>query len=125
MPRLELKDSLLEILTKMGEGNPGAIRVISEVLKLGNLYDPYVPSAMYFVQLDIIGYYGSAIWELYKDVCGESIPRLLTYLRGTQLGLIKPFGYMEESLDFDKLLIGIQEKLPRFLEGGFDADTKV
>jgi hypothetical protein len=40
------------------------------------------------LQMDTFGIYESRIWMLYKDVCGQDLTKMLTLLRGVQLGII-------------------------------------
>lgn len=66
--------SLLEILSALSEGNPGALRVLMELFGDGAGF------------LDVLGcdskrLYGSRIWMLYKDVCGEDIERFRYHLQ--------------------------------------------
>jgi hypothetical protein len=61
----DLKMSTMDILMAMSEGNPGALRVCAELVKAEHI--------MTLLMLDTIGVYGSRIWMLYKDVCGEDL----------------------------------------------------
>jgi hypothetical protein len=64
--------------------------------------------------------YGSRIWQLYKDVCNQSLVRMLAVLRAWQLGFISGHALHHaidncgEGLDVDELLGRVQERLPRF-----------
>ena len=40
------------------------------------------------LSLDTLGFYGSRIWMLYKDVCAENLSRMLAVLRANQLGFL-------------------------------------
>ena len=67
--------SIFEIVGALSEGNPGALRVLMELFgKDGAGF------------LDVFGcdskrLYGSRIWMLYKDVCGEDIERFRYHLQ--------------------------------------------
>lgn len=81
--RLELGDSNADVAWKMSEGNPGALRVIVEMMAAE--FDG-VSGAMHVLHLDSLGVYSSRIWMLYKDCCGEDYRRMALVLRSWQLG---------------------------------------
>lgn len=81
--------------------------------------------------MDDMGIYGSHIWLLYKDICGQNLVQLLGLLRAYQLGFVSRkaiTGAIEScreplapphDLDVANLLAKVQERLPRFArEGG-------
>ncbi len=45
--------------------------------------------ASYFADLCVLGIYGERIWQLYHDVCGEDIMKMLALLKSKELGLIE------------------------------------
>jgi hypothetical protein len=53
---------------------------------------PYGP----ILALDSHGIYGPHIWILYKEICGESIPRTIAILRAVQLGFLKEQDLLDE-----------------------------
>ena len=66
--RVQLSDTILDVITKMVEGNPGALAVLCGVL---NRHPN--DGLLYILRLDTLGIYGPRIWMLMKDVCGEDI----------------------------------------------------
>ncbi|KKM06858.1 hypothetical protein LCGC14_1739770, partial [marine sediment metagenome] len=88
--RLELSDSTTDAIVKMSEGNPGALSVCMQLLTKIAEIDPDLTMGglSTLLLLDTLGIYGSEIWMLYKDVCGEDIADTITILRGYQLGFI-------------------------------------
>lgn len=88
--KIQLTDSTHDVLFKMSEGNPGALRVCIEIIQQGAQIDPddFMGGLGTLLSLDTLGLYGSQIWMLYKDVCGEHLPTMLAVLRGWQLGII-------------------------------------
>lgn len=124
--RIKLTDSTPGAVVKLAEGNPGAVVVCVELLKQTPVVDP--DSALgglgSLLSLDSLGLYGSDIWLLYKDICGEDIAKMIAMLRARQLGFlskqqlvgaIKAAGAREDTgLDVESLLKQVQEKLPRF-----------
>lgn len=80
MTKIDLNDSFIDIITKMSEGNPGAITVLMGLLK-------GAPENVFLVlDLDTLGVYGSRIWMLYKDVCKEDMEIMRSLLFRWQTG---------------------------------------
>lgn len=130
--RLRLEDDLLTMMTKMSEGNPGGLTVLMQLLKDSPRIDPDAamgPLAHIF-NLDSYGIYGSHIWILFKDICGQDITKTITVLRSVQMGLLsqsKVTGAIrnveehqfDKSLGFDiqELFVKLKEQLPNFAKG--------
>ena len=83
MARLNLNMSVREIVTVLArEGdtdgyNPGALSVLMQIVSLKDPGDILAALLM----IDIHEIYGSKLWIVYKDRCGEDITRTLEYLR--------------------------------------------
>ncbi len=80
----------MDIMVKMSEGNPGAVTVLMELYKEAPEIDPWsvlggIGPVMW---LDTLGVYGSRIWMLYKDVCGQDIAKTVWMIRAVQLGIM-------------------------------------
>ena len=125
--RIELTDTTIDVMMKMAGGNPGALTVVTELLKRAPDIDK--DSAMGglgpILSLDTLGIYESRIWELYKDVCGQNITKMLAVLRGHQLGFLtqvqidKAIGSETErgdksAIDMDEVLLKVNETLSGF-----------
>lgn len=83
---LDLRQTVID----MCAGNPGAINVLMQIIQTSDSVDPdnvLGPLGPLSV-LDELNVYGTEIWVLYKDVCGESLTTTLAVLRGYQLGLL-------------------------------------
>lgn len=91
-----------EILIHMAEGNPGVMRVMMDILENTKAIDPQcvLGGVVHLGSLDFCGIYGSHIWILYKDRCGESLPKLLALIRAFQLGYISKEDLVEMSIDY-------------------------
>jgi hypothetical protein len=125
-PEITVQDAMM----LLADGNPGAIRAMCALAKCastadpGNFLGPFGPVFL----LDSAGIYGSAIWILYKDVCGENAVRTLAVLRSGQLGIIPAerltqviSAHMERTAaEFDADLVWTQvcERLPAFQKPG-------
>jgi len=88
MSRIQLENTITESLAKMCEGNPGALTVCMKLLKEGEKIDPQGAFGGFGVvmMLDSLEIYGSRIWQLYKDVCGEDLVEVWAIIRAWQLG---------------------------------------
>ena len=88
--RLTIMMNRLEILQAMSEGNPGALGVLCNLIKEGATIDPDDAFEGFgaLMGLDDLDCYGSRIWLLYKDVCGQKVRVLVALLRAVQLGIL-------------------------------------
>jgi hypothetical protein len=88
--KIKLNDSFMDVVMKMSEGNPGAISVLMQLMKEVPTIDPanVLGGLGPILEMDTLGIYGSRIWILYKDVCGEDIAKTNWMLRAWQLGLL-------------------------------------
>lgn len=130
--RITLADSKMECLTKMVEGNPGALRVLADILEQTGKIDPrnMMGGLGMIASLDNYGIYGSQIWMLYKDVCGQSIPKMVACLRACQLGLLPvatlthAIQHRGAGLDLAKVCTEVVQRLPSFqLNPVFEASS--
>jgi len=87
--RINLNDSLMDSLIKISDGNPGALRVSSDILKQGGDIDPrHVLGGMgHVLMLDEYGIYGSDIWGMYQYVCGGNLSKMVGLIRAAQLNV--------------------------------------
>lgn len=70
----DLNMTLPQVICELSEGNPGAVRVLAELLGKD------ASGFMSVLGCDSKRLYGSRIWMLYKDVCGEDIERFRYHL---------------------------------------------
>lgn len=124
--RVTLDDTVGEILVKMCEGNIGAVKVCTECLKHAATIDPddFLGGYGPLLHMDTDGIYGSRIWMLYKDVCGEDLVKLCAVLRAVQLGYLHPKTLDAaidntryngvERINVEALLAQVKARLPRF-----------
>ena len=90
MSRIKLTDTTLDVVTKMSDGNPGAINTMMLILKEAKNIDPqaFMDGLSVLLSLDDMGIYGTEIYILSNDQCNRDIRKLLMLLRATQLGFI-------------------------------------
>jgi hypothetical protein len=122
MTRITLQDDAMSAVVKMVEGNPGAATVCTGILKQGQHIDPdaMMGGLGTILWMDTLEIYGSKIWMLFKDVCGEDLTKMLGLLRAVQLGLLsKPdlnaaILNCGQGIDVDELLEQVKAHLPNF-----------
>lgn len=110
----------------MAAGNPGAAAVVSYLFRDTAKIDPQSALGGFgpLFMLDTLGIYGPNIWILYKDICGESVTRLVAVLRSVQLGIIRANAvsdailsikdHTECKLDVENCVIKVKQKLNEF-----------
>jgi len=90
MTRIELNDTLTDVLVKMAEGNPGAITALTAIYKAEPTADPksFWQGLGGILNLDSLEIYGPRIWMLFSDVCDRDPVAMLAVLRANQLGFL-------------------------------------
>lgn len=99
MSRIELTDNVLDIATKMSEGNPGALTAIMECITKGPSIDPDdafggLGSILY---LDTWEIYGSNIYILWNDICKRNTRNFILLTRACQLGFLSHHELQQKS----------------------------
>lgn len=122
-PRIrDLSATPMQILVEFAEGNPGAITAMLALMKAAPEIDPdsaFGPMSPLF-SLDNLDCYGSRIWMLYKDVCGQDVHKVLGLMRANQLGFVSEktinaaISGDRAALDIPDLLAKVKERLPAF-----------
>jgi hypothetical protein len=129
--RIQLTDSTPTILSKLSDGNIGALSVLIEIIKHNREIDPDAfggmegSGVMTLLSFDSFAIYGEDIWVLFKDICGQDYINLLGVLRAIQLGIIsedgvtadikaRKIGDRSKSINVAKLLAKVRKRLPAF-----------
>ncbi|MCK9185071.1 MAG: hypothetical protein M0Q16_06830 [Candidatus Cloacimonetes bacterium] len=120
--RITGNDSIMDIMVKLSEGNPGGLTVCMNAFKNCATIDPIgaLGGLGPMLALDTLGIYGARIWMLYKDVCHERLPYLLAMLRGWQLGFLSEstlnhaIDNRGEGLDKNAIAAKVCERIPEF-----------
>ena len=91
MSRIELQHSLVDILTIMGDGNPGAVCALVGLIDRAEEIDPQnsMGGVAFILDLDSLEIYGTGIYGLWSDKCGKDYRQFCLLLRGWQLGYLK------------------------------------
>ena len=89
MSRLEITDNMLNIFTKMSEGNPGALQALMSLNNEAEEIDPQnaLGGLGFILSLDTYRIYGSNIYILWNDKCLNETRKFVLLLRATQLGI--------------------------------------
>lgn len=129
MSKIGLQDTMMDVMVKMADGNPGAITVLMDLMRVVPTVDP--ASALGWLGpillLDDENIRGSNIWVLYKDICGSDTAKVVLLLRAAQLGII-PFSDLHERIsaastrradpfDFAAVLKSVRKELPECFGG--------
>jgi hypothetical protein len=85
MGKIELTDTVIDILTKMSEGNPGALTCLMEMMKKKDWYFPDMEPLFYILHLDELGLYGSQLYILWNDCCNRDLDLFETVMRNHQM----------------------------------------
>jgi len=118
--KLKLDMNFNDALWTMSEGNPGAIGVMMDGFRYADDIDPEGMGGWGFlINLDAMGIYGSRIWCLYKDVCGESLSKSIGLVRSVQMGVIQAETLNaaidgKGSVHIERTLEKLKERLPSF-----------
>jgi hypothetical protein len=122
-PRIKLEDTTLDILTKMSDGNPGALNVMMQLLKEGRAIDPddFMGGLGVILSLDTHDIYGSHIWILFKDVSGSDLVTMCALLRAVQLGYLSESelvnaisNHKMEPARIQEMVQKVKDRLPKF-----------
>jgi len=129
MSKIKLNDSGLEIITKMSDGNPGAMSALAELIKNNERIDPdsVLGPLGAILYLDSVKIYGSDIYILFNDKCNRDVRKLIMLLRAAQMGKFYIMKLKELSLDqsykiniseddWSKIESDILEALPNFVK---------
>ena len=121
MTRLGLNDADFQCISKMGDGHPGALSVLSAILDKGGEIDPGSLSPLIaIIDMDRLGIYGSRIWLLYICVCGEDLVATIGLIIANKLGLL-PADELNHAIDnrgagvdVKNVLEKVRDQLPAF-----------
>lgn len=81
MNRITIFDTQISAVTKLCNGNPGAINACCLLIKEGAHIYPYIDGYRYIMMLDSIGIYGTDIYVLWNDICQRGLAKMIAMLR--------------------------------------------
>lgn len=120
--RIELNDTMMDVMQKLAEGNFGAASVLKRVLSEGKGIDPdcgWGEPFFMLLNIDSCGIYGAKLWTLYKEVCKENLSKMIACLRACQLGILSTSSLHEAvenraGLDVEDVCKKVTDELPNF-----------
>lgn len=120
--KISLDDTVQDVIIKLSKGNPGALTVCLDILQKGKTIDPdgLGGGTGLLLLFDSLSLYGSRIWMLYKDVCGEDLVKTVAMLRAWQLGFVSEDNLKHavdnygNGIDNDDLYKQVKDRLPNF-----------
>lgn len=114
--RVKGTDSLIDVLVKMSDGNPGASTVLARLSKHWHVIDPHnVLGPLAVLLLDTFRVYGEDIWIFYKDVCGSNLRNTVGVIRACQLGYCANIKGVRRE-DVARLIEKVEERIGKLNE---------
>lgn len=88
MERITLSDSISSAISKMAEGNIGAVNACISLIEEGEKTDPQNMMGGFgcILDLDREGIYGTDIYVFWNDICNQETSKMMAVLRAVQLG---------------------------------------
>lgn len=127
MSRIQLSDNVVTSITKMCEGNPGAMNAMMQMVQPeSNEIDPdaFMGGMGKILSLDTLGIYGTDIYILHNDICDRNMVKMFAVLRAHQLGFLggtllkdacnRQDRSGKQMIDVDGLYEKVKEQLPNF-----------
>jgi hypothetical protein len=122
MARIQLTDTATECIVKLSNGNPGAVNVLAQMVKVNAEVDPDSAFGSFssLLSLDTLEVYAERIWMLYKDVCQQNMNHTIALLRACQLGFVgraalnHAIDNRGAGIDVADLCAQVKERLPDF-----------
>lgn len=125
MSKIQLSDTTMDVVAKMSEGNPGAMRALMEMIMPNNIDPDNVMGGLGAIMLlDTWGIYGTDIYVLHSDICGRQLNKTLAVIRASQLGLFSSDILKDacsrqdysgrKMVPVDELYEKVKERLPNF-----------
>lgn len=121
--RIQLNDTPISAITKLGDGNMGAMNVMMQMISSDHI-DLAMGGMGVLLSLDTHGIYGTDIYVLHSDICGNDMVKTLAVLRAVQLGLFDEATLVDacsrqdysgrDMVPVDELYAKVKERLPKF-----------
>jgi len=123
--RIKFDMTTQDMLFAMSGGNPEALTVCTQLWKDGEkIYpDAFNGGFASILDLDTLGIYEHRIWELYKDVCGCHLGKMIAVLRANQLGQLASVSAQAlnhaidnrgAGIDLDAVVEAVKSHVPNF-----------
>lgn len=107
--RIKLSDTGISAITKLVDGNPGAIRALTELMKYRDAENPSGNGGFFaMLNIDSAGIYGPDLWLLYKDVCDHDIKKMSNVLKLYEMGTLSGRGILEVIRNRDRRVFELE-----------------
>jgi hypothetical protein len=83
--KIGLHDTMMDVVMKMSEGNPGALTCLMDIMQKQDWYGG-ADSLTMVLSFDILGLYGSKLYILWNDCCYRNLDKLELVMRNWQMG---------------------------------------
>ena len=90
--KIDLKTSILEVLTLMSEGNPGAANVLGQMMQK----DPDT-GLIKILHLDDMNIRGTQIWLGFKDHCGQDMERFMQAILDRDQQMVDEINFFDDA----------------------------
>ena len=121
MKRINPDMPISTIVDIMSDGVPSVDMILYTVYERNAVIDPQTlyKSLDAITFMDEKGIYGKDVWDLYRYVCEESVPKMIMTMRAVQLGIIPMFHVRKAMrrdmrLNFDDMEFEVCAKLNAF-----------
>lgn len=123
--RIHGKDTAMNAVVKMCNGNLGAMQPLMELL-VSDHVDPdnFMGGLGVILFLDTLEIYDTDIYVLYSDICDKDIVKMIAVLRAVQMGLFSSLILQEacsrqdftgrDLVPVNELYEKVKERLPKF-----------
>ena len=120
MPVLKLTDSMMDIITKMSGGNPGALTVVMDLSNKAKEIDPDSadPFLLTLMLLDDRDIRGTDLYVLWNDNCFRDTRKFLVLVRAHQFGFLTKERFLRAAKDQTRTHVFSEEEIT-------DLDAKV
>lgn len=124
--RIDLGDNIMTVITKLSDGNPGAMNAILALYKAAPTIDPdsSLGGIGPLLALDSHRIYGSDIYILHNYLCNSDPVKTIAVLRAASLGFIPGYRIKEachrqdrpglNPVDVENLYNQVRVRLPNF-----------
>lgn len=82
--KINITGTVMDMLLQMGEGNPGALSILSKLWQL-----PGPDALMSILDLDDMNMRGSQIYVAWKDYCGEDMEKFKDSIRNRDPEMVR------------------------------------
>lgn len=122
MSRLTKDMTIVEAVKVIGNGSPGSLKVLYGIYTKAEHIDPYelLGALGYMLMIDAAEMYDEKVWQLYNDVCRNSISLTMAMIKTYHLRMIDrrvldlAIDNRGQEIDISNFVEKFEERFPRF-----------